>query len=81
MDLGFRKFTDATGLTNVFKLAKMANPAAQYISGDYRPYQSYEERLDYYQNGKDPIRSGRYWVWGSTNEFRGSSISYWEDIV
>lgn len=79
MDLGFRKFTDATGLTDIFKLAKMANPAAQYISGDYRPYQSYEERLDYYQNGKDPIRSGRYWVWGSTNEFRGSSISYWED--
>lgn len=79
MDLGFRKFTDATSLTDVFKLAKMANPAAQYISGDYRPYQSYEERLDYYQNGKDPIRSGRYWVWGSSNEFRGSSISYWED--
>lgn len=79
MDLGFRKFTDATGLTDVFKLAKMANPAAQYISGDYRPYQSYEERLDYYQNGKDPIRSGRYWVWGSSNEFRGSSISYLED--
>ena len=79
MDLGFRKFTDATGLTDVFKLAKMTNPAAQYISGDYRPYQSYEERLDYYQNGKDPIRSGRYWVWGSSNEFRGSSISYWED--
>lgn len=79
MDLGFRKFTDATGLTNVFKLAKMANPAAQYISGDYRPYQSYDEQLDYYQNGKDPIRSGRYWVWGSTNEFRGGSISYWED--
>lgn len=79
MDLGFRKFTDATGLTDVFKLAKMANPAAQYISGDYRPYQSYDERLDYYQNGKDPIRSGRYWVWGSSNEFRGSSISYWED--
>ena len=79
MDLGFRKFTDATGLTDVFKLAKMANPTAQYISGDYRPYQSYEERLDYYQNGKDPIRSGRYWVWGSSNEFRGSSISYWED--
>lgn len=79
MDLGFRKFTDATGLTDIFKLAKMANPAAQYISGDYRPYQSYEERLDYYQNGKDPIRSGRYWVWGSTNEFRGGSISYWED--
>ena len=79
IDLGFRKFTDATGLTNVFKLAKMANPMAQYISGDYRPYQSYEERLDYYQNGKDPIRAGRYWVWGSANEFRGSSISYWED--
>lgn len=79
IDLGFRKFTDATGLTDAFKLAKMANPMAQYISGDYRPYQSYEERLDYYQNGKDPIRTGRYWVWGSSNEFRGSSISYWED--
>ena len=79
IDLGFRKFTDATGLTDIFKLAKMANPMAQYISGDYRPYQSYEERLDYYQNGKDPIRAGRYWVWGSSNEFRGSSISYWED--
>ena len=79
IDLGFRKFTDATGLTDAFKLAKMANPMVQYISGDYRPYQSYEERLDYYQNGKDPIRAGRYWVWGSSNEFRGSSISYWED--
>lgn len=79
IDLGFRKFTDATGLTDAFKLTKMANPMAQYISGDYRPYQSYEERLDYYQNGKDPIRAGRYWVWGSSNEFRGSSISYWED--
>lgn len=79
LDLAFRKFTDNTGLTNVLKLTKMASPMFQYWGGDYRPYQSYEERLDYYQNGKDPIRSGRYWVWGSTNEFRGGSISYWED--
>ena len=79
LDLAFRKFTDNTGLTNVLKLTKMAGPMFQYWSGDYRPYQSYDERLDYYQNGKDPIRSGRYWVWGSTNEFRGGSISYWED--
>ena len=79
LDLAFRKFTDNTGLTNVLKLTKMAGPMFQYWSGDYRPYQSYNERLDYYQNGKDPIRSGRYWVWGSTNEFRGGSISYWED--
>lgn len=79
LDLAFRKFTDNTGLTNVLKLTKMAGPMFQYWGGDYRPYQSYNERLDYYQNGKDPIRSGRYWVWGSTNEFRGGSISYWED--
>lgn len=79
LDLAFRKFTDNIGLTNVLKLTKMAGPMFQYWGGDYRPYQSYDERLDYYQNGKDPIRSGRYWVWGSTNEFRGGSISYWED--
>lgn len=79
LDLAFRKFTDNTGLTNVLKLTKMAGPMFQYWGGDYRPYQSYDEHLDYYQNGKDPIRSGRYWVWGSTNEFRGGSISYWED--
>lgn len=79
LDLAFRKFIDNTGLTNVLKLTKMAGPMFQYWGGDYRPYQSYDERLDYYQNGKDPIRSGRYWVWGSTNEFRGGSISYWED--
>ena len=79
LDLAFRKFTDNIGLTNVLKLTKMAGPIFQYWGGDYRPYQSYDERLDYYQNGKDPIRSGRYWVWGSTNEFRGGSISYWED--
>ena len=79
LDLAFRKFTDNTGLINVLKLTKMAGPMFQYWGGDYRPYQSYDERLDYYQNGKDPIRSGRYWVWGSTNEFRGGSISYWED--
>ena len=78
MDLGFRRIVDGLGMTNFMKRHKMLNPLAEYISGDYTLFQSYQERLDYYQNGYDPIRSGRYWVWGSTNEFRGSSISYWE---
>ena len=78
MDLGFRRIVDGLGMTNFMKRHKMLNPIAEYISGDYTLFQSYNERLDYYQNGYDPIRSGRYWVWGSTNEFRGSSISYWE---
>lgn len=78
MDLGFRRIVDGLGMTNFMKRQKMLNPIAEYISGDYTLFQSYNERLDYYQNGYDPIRSGRYWVWGSTNEFRGSSVSYWE---
>ena len=78
MDLGFRRVVDELGLTNFMKRHKMLNPIAEYIAGDYKLFQSYQERLDYYQNGYDPIRSGRYWVWGSTNEFRGGSISYWE---
>lgn len=51
------------------------NPIAHYLFGDHKDK---EEYLDYLENGYDPVRKGRFWSFGSTSEFRGGKISYWE---
>ena len=51
------------------------NPVAHYLFGDHKDK---EEYLDYLEYGYDPVRKGRFWSFGSTSEFRGGKISYWE---
>lgn len=77
VDLGVRRINDTLGLTDVFSNFKDINPMAQYVFGKDE-VQSYEERLDYYRNGYDPVRSGRFWIFASSNEFRGGKIQYFE---
>ena len=77
IDLGVRKILDATGLTKTLKNLKDSNIIWQYLDGSGRSFNSYEEQLDYYRNGYDPIRKGRFWAFGSANEFRGGQIEYW----
>jgi hypothetical protein len=76
-DLAFRRLGDKTGLTSLLKDEKSINPIMQYYFGK-DPYQNYDERKDYYENGYDPVRKGRYWTFGGVNEFRGGQIAYWE---
>lgn len=77
IDLAYRKTSDAIGLTGLMKDEKSINPMMQYWFGK-DPYQSYDERKDYYENGYDPVRKGRYWTFGGVNEFRGGQIAYFE---
>ena len=77
INLGIRKVLDATGLTSVLKDLKDSNVVWQYLDGSGDSFRSYQEQLDYYRNGYDPIRKGRFWAFGSANEFRGGQIEYW----
>lgn len=81
IDLAFRKATDAIGLTGALNNFLKDNAIAEYFSGygDNKPgFYSYEEEKDYWQNGYTAIRKARFWDFGSSNEYRGGRISYWE---
>ena len=81
IDLVFRKATDATGLTSVLDNLLKDNAIAEYISGygdDTPGFYSYEQEKHYYEKGYTAIRKARFWDFGSSNEFRGGRISYWE---
>lgn len=60
---------------NYLKKQSDINPMADYLFGEYRDKEEYE---DYLENGYDPVRKGRFWSFGSASEFRGGKISYWE---
>lgn len=75
IDLGLRKVTDTIGLTDNLKAASVYNPILNYWMNE-EEYQSYDERKEWYEDGYTPIRSGRFWSFGSSSEFRGSKISY-----
>jgi hypothetical protein len=76
VDLGIRKLADITGITHLLKSERAVDPLTQYWFGD--DYQDYDERKDYYENGYDAVRKGRWWAFGSASEFRGGKISYFE---
>lgn len=77
-----KKASDAIGLTSGLKSLTQDNAIAEYFAGyfgDENPeWNSYEEQVKYYQSGYSAIRKARFWTFGSSNEFRGGRISYWE---
>lgn len=75
MRLGFKRFQETIGYADTAKRNRLYNPITQYLFGDYKDAEEYQ---DYLQNGYDPVRKGRWWSFGSTSEFRGGKISYWE---
>ena len=76
-DMAMRKTLDATGLSTVFDWAKQTNVMAEYLTGS-TDFQTAEERQDWYENGYSPVRSGRFWSFGSSSEFRGGDIAYYQ---
>ena len=76
MELGARRILDFTGIGGLIDEQINVNPILQYWGGK-DGYYDYNKEVDYYQNGYEAVRKGRYWSFGSVNEFRGSQIQYY----
>lgn len=76
VDLGIRKIADMTGASALLEAERRLNPISQYWFGE--DYQNSRERKEYYENGYDAVRKGRWWAFGSASEFRGGKISYYQ---
>lgn len=76
MDIGTRKLLDMFGIGSYLNEESYINPAMQYWFGKDGYYDADQER-DNIANGYEPVRRGRWWSFGSVNEFRGSSIEYY----
>lgn len=80
--LAAKKVTGATGLDYALKGLSSDNPLFQYYAGYTgginAEWNTYEEQKDYYERGYTPIRKARFWKFGSTNEYRGGRVSYFE---
>lgn len=80
--LGVKKVTGAIGLDSIFKgISKdntLFNYLGEYTGGISGEWNTYEEQRKYYEEGYTPIRKSRFWWFGSSNEFRGGRISYFE---
>lgn len=77
MDIGARKMLDISGIGGILNNESYVNPIMQYWTGKDGYYNADQER-DYLANGYEPVRRGRYWSFGSVNEFRGSNIEYFQ---
>ena len=78
LDIGARRIIDKVPMLNT-ALNSFAESSVihEYWFGD-RHYQNADEREDWYENGYSPVRSSRFWGFGSSSEFRGGAINYWQ---
>lgn len=77
VDKASRKLAYATGIGQAIDWFKETSVIADYWTGS-TDFQTLEEREDWYENGYSAVRSGRLWGFGSSNEFRGGNIQYWQ---
>ena len=77
VDIGARKFAYNIGLGNQIDKWAETSVIHEYYFGDNH-FNTAEEQRDWYENGYSPVRKGRYWSFGSTSEYHGGAISYWE---
>lgn len=85
IDIGFHKFNDTLGFTNMFKYLQDTIAGSDQFSelpGIYQLglSQTAEERKDYIENGYDPVRKNRYWSVSNT-PFTGSKIDHWRPNI
>ena len=77
IDLGARRLAYSIGLGQAIDWFKESSVLAEYSTGS-TDFQNFEERKDWYENGYSAVRGGRLWGFGSTSEFRGSGIQYYQ---
>jgi len=80
MDIGARTMLDMTGIGGFLESESYVNPIMQYWGGRDGYYDADEER-DFIANGYEAVRRGRYWSFGSVNEFRGSTVEYYQPTL
>lgn len=77
IDMGFRKILDKTHLSSAFNWLAETSVIHEYWTGQ-RHFNTQEEEQDWYDNGYTPVRGGRFWTFGSSSEFRGNDINYYQ---
>ena len=77
IDLAARRLAYSTGIGQGLDWLKESSVLAEYWTGS-TDFQTQEERADWYENGYSAVRGGRLWGFGSTSEFRGSGIQYYQ---
>ncbi|MEG1494744.1 MAG: hypothetical protein RR406_00370 [Bacilli bacterium] len=76
-DIASRKLAYSTGVGQALDWFKESSIVGEYWTGT-TDYQTAEEREEWYENGYQAVRGGRFWGIGSTSEFRGSAIQYYQ---
>lgn len=77
LDIGMRNILDFTGLSRPLNYFAETSVISEYLTGD-RKFKTAEEEREWYQEGYSPVRKGRFWSFGSSSEYRGGSITYWQ---
>ena len=77
IDMAARRLAYATGAGQAIDWLKESSVWGEYWTGS-TDFQTAEERADWYENGYSAVRGGRFWGFGSTSEFRGSAIQYYQ---
>ena len=81
-EIGVHKVADAIGVTDLVKYLDELTPGSDQIEElpfikQLKLNKSAEEVKDYYENGMDPVRKGRYWALGNS-AFTGGKIDYYK---
>lgn len=77
LDIAARKIAYATGAGQVLDWMKETSVLGEYYTGT-TDFQNADERREWYRTGYSAVRGGRLWGFGSTSEFRGSGIQYYQ---
>ena len=66
-----------TGIGQGLDWFKRTSVIAEYWTGS-TDFQTAEERKEWYEEGYSPVRKSRFWGFGSSSEFRGGDISFFQ---
>lgn len=77
MDIAGRKIAYATGIGQTLDWLKETSVIGEYYTGT-DDFQNADERKEWYRTGYSAVRGGRFWSFGSSSEFRGSGIQYYQ---
>lgn len=83
LDIGAAYVRDKLGITNFTKKVTQLTPGYDQIEElpiitSLNFNQSSDERKEYWDYGKDPIRKSRYWSLNSSTSFTGGKIDYFK---
>ena len=77
VDKAGRRLAYSTGIGQAIDWWKESSVIGDYWTGS-TDFQTAEERNEWYKNGYSAVRSGRMWGFGSSNEYRGGNIQYYQ---